>query len=80
MTRAATIAMLALLATASCKDETPPHFENVCVKEEFSYFITTFVQSGNAMIPIMTPVYECVETEVQCVYGDDYTGDKSCGV
>ena len=67
----------ALLLTA-CKDETPPHWEDVCVKQEFSHFITTFVMAGKAMVPVNTPVYRCTETERQCVVGADFQGDRQC--
>ena len=72
------LTLLAVLTLAACKDETPPHWEDVCVKQEFSHFITTFVTSGKVMVPTNTPVYRCAETERQCVVGADFQGDRQC--
>lgn len=59
-------------------DETPPHWEEVCVKQEFSHVITTFVYVNKIMMPINTPVYDCMKTERQCVAGKDFDGVREC--
>lgn len=68
----------AALFLAGCKDETPPHWEDVCTEQVFSHFITTFISTGKTMMPINTPVYRCAKTERKCVVGKDFMGVKEC--
>ena len=71
-------AALAIIGLTACKDETPPHWQNVCLETEFSHFITTFTYIGKVMVPIQTPIYRCVKMERRCLAGSDFEGDIKC--
>ena len=59
-------------------DETPPHWEDVCVSEVFSHNYPLMVWTGKSFVTVQRPIYKCVETERQCLVGEDYKGEKVC--
>lgn len=72
------LALCLAVSLAACgPDDTPPRWVEVCVESHLEVF-PRFIKVGNSMVYSPLYISRCGRYETQCVWGDDYAGEKVC--
>lgn len=72
------LASLAVLALAACKDERPPRWGQVCVATEDHISVMLLPGANGSLQTIPYVDSRCVRHEWQCLVGDDFQGERQC--
>ena len=71
--------VVAALALSGCSNDSPPHWESVCVaSHETTIFMPMVIGKSVMIMPMQEPV--CDQYERRCMVGPDYKGlQTDCG-